>query len=108
MCTAYARRRFEQLRCGGNSTGADTTEALRRWARIRHAEAFSEMAHNQRRLGLDGGAVAACNNPGERRLKPRKTWAKNWLFVGGLPAGLRVALVMSLVAQTAKLNGLDR
>jgi transposase len=50
VCAAHARRRFEELSRGGSSASAVATEALRRWARIYHAEAaFGEMEENQRR-----------------------------------------------------------
>jgi transposase len=50
VCAAHARRRFEELSRGGSSASAVATEALRRWARIYHAEAaFVEMDENQRR-----------------------------------------------------------
>lgn len=49
-CAAHARRRFEELSRGGNSASAVATEALRRWARIYHAEAaFAEMSDDERR-----------------------------------------------------------
>ena len=50
-CAAHARRYFEELsRGGGNSASAVATEAMRRWARIYHAEAaFAEMDEKQRR-----------------------------------------------------------
>ncbi|EWS53759.1 MULTISPECIES: IS66 family transposase [unclassified Methylibium] len=49
-CAAHARRRFEELSRGGDSASAVATEALRRWARIYHAEAaFAEMGHDERR-----------------------------------------------------------
>ena len=49
-CAAHARRRFEELSRGGHSASAVATEALRRWARIYHAEAaFAEMDHEERR-----------------------------------------------------------
>ena len=50
VCAAHARRRFEELSRGGSSASAVATEALRRWARIYHAEAaFAEMDESQRR-----------------------------------------------------------
>ena len=50
VCAAHARRRFEELSRGGDSASVVATEALRRWARIYHAEAaFAEMDHDQRR-----------------------------------------------------------
>ena len=49
-CAAHARRRFEEPSRGGHSASAVATEALRRWARIYHAEAaFAEMGHDERR-----------------------------------------------------------
>ncbi len=46
---AHARRRFQDLSCGGNTASAVATEALRRWARIYHAEeALAEMDHDTR------------------------------------------------------------
>ena len=49
-CAAHARRRFEELSRGGNTASAVATEALRRWARIYHAEAaFAEMDDDTRR-----------------------------------------------------------
>jgi transposase len=49
-CAAHARRRFEELSRGGSSASAVAIEALRRWARIYHAEgAFTEMSHDDRR-----------------------------------------------------------
>jgi transposase len=153
VCAAHARRRFEELSRGGSSASAVATEAMRRWARVYHAEAaFAEMDHDKRRqarqhfskplwdefelwlelqrtqvldgskiaeaidyslnawkaltLHLDDGAVAIDNNLIERKIKPWKIGAKNWLFVGSELAGHRAAVVMSLV-QSAKLNGLD-
>jgi transposase len=50
VCAAHARRRFEELSRGGSSASAAATEALRRWARIYHAEAaFAQMDHDKRR-----------------------------------------------------------
>ena len=50
LCAAHARRRFEELSRGGSSASAVATEAMRRWARIYHAEtAFAEMDHDSRR-----------------------------------------------------------
>jgi transposase len=50
VCAAHARRRFEELSRGGKTASAVATEALRRWARIYHAEAaFAEMDHDTRR-----------------------------------------------------------
>jgi transposase len=50
VCAAHARRRFEELSRGGSSASALATEALRRWARIYHAEgAFAQMGHDERR-----------------------------------------------------------
>jgi transposase len=50
VCAAHARRRFEELSRGGPSASAVATEALRRWARIYHAEAaFAQMDHDERR-----------------------------------------------------------
>lgn len=50
VCAAHARRYFEELSRGGSSASAAATEALRRWARIYHAEAaFAEMDHDNRR-----------------------------------------------------------
>jgi transposase len=49
-CAAHARRRFEELSRGGSSASAVATEALRRWARIYHAEAaFAAMSQDERR-----------------------------------------------------------
>jgi transposase len=49
-CAAYARRKFEELSRGGSSASAVAAEAMRRWARIYHAEgAFAEMDAEQRR-----------------------------------------------------------
>jgi transposase len=49
-CAAHARRRFEELSRGGHSASAVAIEALRRWARIYHAEAaFAEMGCDERR-----------------------------------------------------------
>jgi transposase len=49
-CAAHARRRFEELSRGHDSASAVATEALRRWARIYHAEgAFADMGHDERR-----------------------------------------------------------
>ena len=49
-CAAHARRYFEELSRGGSSASAVATEAMRRWARIYHAEgAFAEMDAEQRR-----------------------------------------------------------
>jgi len=50
VCAAHARRYFEELSHGGHSASAVATEAIRRWARIYHAEgAFAEMDHDSRR-----------------------------------------------------------
>jgi transposase len=50
ICAAHARRYFEELSRGGSSASAVATEAMRRWARIYHAEAaFAEMDNEQRR-----------------------------------------------------------
>jgi transposase len=50
VCAAHARRYFEELSRGGSSASAVATEAMRRWARIYHAEgAFAEMDHDNRR-----------------------------------------------------------
>jgi transposase len=50
VCAAHARRYFEELSRGGSSASAVATEAMRRWARIYHAEAaFAEMGDEQRR-----------------------------------------------------------
>ena len=43
-CAAHARKRFEELSRGGHTASTVATEALRRWARIYHAEgAFAQM-----------------------------------------------------------------
>ena len=50
LCAAHARRYFEELSRAGSSASAVATEAMRRWARIYHAEgAFAEMDHPSRR-----------------------------------------------------------
>jgi transposase len=50
LCAAHARRRFEELSRGGSSSSTVASEALRRWARIYHAEAaFAEIDESQRR-----------------------------------------------------------
>ncbi len=50
LCAAHARRYFEELSRGGSSASAVATEAMRRWARIYHAEgAFAEMDDDSRR-----------------------------------------------------------
>lgn len=50
LCATHARRYFEELSLGGSSASAVATEAMRRWARIYHAEAaFAEMDHEQHR-----------------------------------------------------------
>ena len=50
MCAAHARRYFEELSRGRSSASAVATEAMRRWARIYHAEAaFAAMDHDNRR-----------------------------------------------------------
>ena len=50
VCAAHARRYFEELSRGGHGASAVATEAMRRWARIYHAEgAFAEMDHDSRR-----------------------------------------------------------
>jgi transposase len=50
LCAAHARRYFEELSRGGHSASAVAIEAMRRWARIYHAEgAFAEMGHDERR-----------------------------------------------------------
>ena len=49
-CAAHARRYFEELSRGGSRASAVATEAMRRWARIYHAEgAFAEMDAEHRR-----------------------------------------------------------
>jgi len=49
-CAAHARRRFEELSRSGDSASMVATEAVRRWARIYHAEgAFAGMGHDERR-----------------------------------------------------------
>lgn len=49
-CAAHARRYFEELSGGVSSASAVAIEAMRRWARIYHAEAaFAEMDHDSRR-----------------------------------------------------------
>ena len=49
-CAAHARRYFEELSRGGSSASAVASEAMRRWARVYHAEgAFAEMDAEQRR-----------------------------------------------------------
>lgn len=54
-CAAHARRRFEELSRGGNTASAVATEALRRWARIYHAEgAFAQMDDHTRRQARQG------------------------------------------------------
>jgi len=48
-CAAHARRRFEELSRAGSSASAVACEALRRWARIYHAEAaFAQMGCDER------------------------------------------------------------
>lgn len=47
------------------------------------------------------------NNLIERQIKPWKLGAKYCLFVGSELASQRAAVVMSLVVQSAKLNGRD-
>lgn len=50
LCAAHARRYFEELSRGGSSASAVATEAMRRWARIYHAEgAYAEMDDDSRR-----------------------------------------------------------
>lgn len=54
-CAAHARRRFEELSRGGHTASAVATEALRRWARIYHAEAaFAQMDDATRRQARQG------------------------------------------------------
>jgi len=53
---------------------------------------------------LDDGAVALDNNHRERQIKPWAMGRRAWQFVGSELAGLRAAIVMSLV-QSARLNG---
>jgi transposase len=54
-CAAHARRRFEELSRGGHTASAVATEALRRWARIYHAEAaFAQMDNATRRQARQG------------------------------------------------------
>jgi transposase len=49
-CAAHARRKFDELSRGGPSASAVATEALRRFARIYHAEgSLTEMDAGQRR-----------------------------------------------------------
>lgn len=50
LCSAHARRRFEELSRGGAGSSAVALDALQRWARIYHAEAsFTQMNAEQRR-----------------------------------------------------------
>jgi hypothetical protein len=50
VCAAHARRYFEELSRAASSASAVATEAMRRWARIYHAEAaFAVMDHDGRR-----------------------------------------------------------
>lgn len=55
---------------------------------------------------LGDGAVAIDNNHLERQIKPWAMGRWAWLFAGSELAGLRTAMVMSLV-QSARLNGHD-
>lgn len=57
-------------------------------------------------LHLSDGRVPIDNNHLEQQIKPWKLGAKNWLFVGSELAGVRAAVVMSLV-QSAKLNKIE-
>jgi transposase len=50
ICAAHARRYFEELSRGGSSASQVATEAMRRWARIYHAEStLREMDNEGRR-----------------------------------------------------------
>ena len=55
---------------------------------------------------LDDGRVPIDNNRTENVIRPVAVGRKNWLFAGSLPAGQRMAVILSLL-ETAKLNGLD-
>lgn len=56
---------------------------------------------------LGDGAVAIDNNHLERQIKPWAMGRWAWLFAGSELAGLRTAMVMSLV-QSARINGHER
>ncbi|MBL5827572.1 transposase [Serratia fonticola] len=55
---------------------------------------------------LDDGRVPIDNNRCENCIRPVAVGRKNWLFVGSLRAGQRMASILSLL-ETAKLNSHD-
>ena len=55
---------------------------------------------------LDDGQVPIDNNAAENAVRPLAVGRKNWLFVGSQQAGVRAAVVLSLI-ESAKLNGHD-
>ncbi|MGL4859078.1 MAG: IS66 family transposase [Enterobacteriaceae bacterium] len=55
---------------------------------------------------LDDGRVPIDNNHIENCIRPVALGRKNWLFAGSLPAGKRMASIMSLL-HTARLNGIN-
>jgi transposase len=55
---------------------------------------------------LDDANVPIDNNAAENSVRPLAVGRKNWLFVGSQQAGVRAAVVMSLI-ESAKLNGHD-
>lgn len=55
---------------------------------------------------LDDGNVPIDNNAAENAVRPLAIGRKNWLFVGSQQAGVRAAVVLSLI-ESAKLNGHD-
>jgi hypothetical protein len=55
---------------------------------------------------LDNGLVPIDNNRIENAIRPVAVGRKNWLFAGSLPAGQRMATLLSLL-ETARQNGLE-
>ncbi|MNH16744.1 Transposase IS66 family protein [compost metagenome] len=55
---------------------------------------------------LDDGRVPIDNNRIENAIRPVAVGRKNWLFAGSLPAGQRMATLLSLL-ETARQNGLE-
>ncbi|WP_141555781.1 IS66 family transposase, partial [Acinetobacter baumannii] len=54
----------------------------------------------------DDGNLSIYNDLVENQMHPWALSRKNWLYVGSLRSGQRVANIMTLI-QSAKLNGLD-
>ena len=56
---------------------------------------------------LDDGREPIDNNCPENCIRPVAVGRKNWLFAGSLRAGQRMASILSLLVETAKLNDHD-